>query len=167
MLKISSADNYFSLAGIEVRIERLDPVTKRHLRAEQRRVASGITPPPGAGLTSRSHSRGIVAVAAAQPPVTRLGVDVEYTDPARPWADIVAAYAPETAKAPLGIEDCCRLWTFGEAYFKAFGAVPDPALLMRVARSKPTAPGSLDGMNWQSARLAEGFWLSLVWQGRG
>ena len=126
---------------------------------EARQAASG-------SILSHSHSRGIIAVASASQPVTRLGVDVELIDPARPWREIAAVYMPAAAGASLGNSDFCRLWTFGEAHFKAFGETPSPDLLVGIARL-PASDEAVEfrpGRFWRSEKLKEGFWLSVVWE---
>ncbi len=118
----------------------MTPVAARHARSAQRTVAADMRANLGAGwqLTSHSHSRGTVAVAAGNPPLMRLGVDVEYIDPKRPWGEIAAVYLPDHAQAgeadPAAL---CRAWTFGEAWFKAFGSLPD-------ARHAAACAGSAD-----------------------
>jgi phosphopantetheinyl transferase len=148
----------------------LTPVTARHSRTAQRSLADQIMQENGADWTlwSRSHSRGAIAVASGNPPLTRLGVDIEYTDPKRPWRDIAGAYLPDfrresNADAPMA---CC-LWTFGEAYFKAFGTVPPADILTGVMRTaapddEPVRFGAR--RFWYSEALPDDFWLTLVWE---
>ena len=118
-------------------LKRLEPATFRHARAAQRVATDEIAAKLGSGwsLTSRSHSRGLVAVAVGNPPLLRLGIDIEYADPGRPWRDITALYMPGAAPGGLGPMEGCRLWTFGEAYFKAFAQTPAADLLLRAARA--------------------------------
>jgi 4'-phosphopantetheinyl transferase len=151
---------------IHVDIRRLAPVTARHARDDQRRVARESRQTASGSLLSHSHSRGIIAVASASLPVVRMGIDVELADPARPWRQIAAMYMPTAAGAALGDNDFCRLWTFGEAHFKAFGKTPSPDLLMHVARlpASDDAQEFAPGRFWRSEKLAEGFWLSVVWE---
>ncbi|MDP3735780.1 MAG: hypothetical protein Q8R02_00230 [Hyphomonadaceae bacterium] len=146
---------------------KLAPVTTRHRREDQRRVAREIRQAAPAGsILSHSHSRGIIAVASASLPVVKLGIDVEFIDPARPWREIAAVFMPAAAGTSLGDSDFCRLWTFGEAHFKAFGETPSPDMLVEVARlpiddeAREFQPRRF----WRSEKLAEGFWLSVVWE---
>ena len=104
---------------IHVDIRRLAPVTARHAREDQRRIARESRQTVSGSLLSHSHSRGMIAVASASPPVVRLGIDVELADPARPWRQIAVMYMPAAAGAALGDSDFCRLWTFGEAHVVA------------------------------------------------
>ena len=127
----------------------LDPAARRHPKSAQRLTASAIHAALGPDwrLASHSHSRGTVAVCVANPPITCLGVDVEYADPARPWREIAALYLPSAQTADLDASAFCRLWTFGEAHFKAFGQVPPAGLLLDYARAplctdEPVAFGS-------------------------
>jgi hypothetical protein len=151
---------------IHVDIRRLTPVVARHSRAEQRRVAREARQAAPGSILSHSHSRGIIAVASASAPVTKLGVDVELIDPTRPWREIAAIYMPAAAGASLRTSDFCRLWTFGEAHFKAFGETPSPDLLVDVARLPVSGEVLEFGPNrfWRSEKLDEVFWLSVVWE---
>ncbi|MBI1359101.1 MAG: hypothetical protein GC155_02330 [Alphaproteobacteria bacterium] len=148
----------------------LTPPVARHPRAAQRALAADMRASLGAGwgLLSHSHSRGAVAVAAGNPPLTRLGVDLEYIDPKRPWRDIAAIYVPNGATAgEADASAVCRAWTFGEAYFKAFGAAPGPDILSRVFEAPPQddEPACFASRRyWYSERLPDDFWLSLVWE---
>jgi phosphopantetheinyl transferase len=151
-------------------VQWIEPTTVRHPKASQRAVADQITRKAGPDwrLWSRSHSRGTIAVAAGNPPLTRLGIDVEYADPRRPWRDIAAAYLPDLGPdEDLDPQAVCRAWTFGEAHFKAFGSPPAPAILTNVIRApepgdEPVAFGAR--RYWYSERLPEDFWLTLVWE---
>lgn len=116
---------------------------------------------PAASLFSRSHGRGLIAAAVAAPPVTRLGIDIEWIDPRRRMAQIAEHYlgAPE-AVTP---EQFFRGWTFGEAWFKAFGHDPPPDLI-RIAGGNLSAEPVRVGEAWLLQTLPEpGFVLSLVW----
>ncbi len=116
---------------------------------------------PAATLFSRSHGRGLIAAAVAAPPVTRLGIDVEWIDPRRPMAEIAEHYlgAPEA----ITPEQFFRGWTFGEAWFKAFGDDPDPDLI-RIAGGNTSPEPIAVGEAWLLQTLPEpGFVLSLVW----
>ena len=151
-------------------VQWIEPVTARHSRAAQRALADKMTAKMGPDwrLWSRSHSRGTVAIAAGNSPLTQLGVDVEYADPRRPWREIAAAYLPEFhSRLGVDISALCRLWTFGEAYLKAFGSVPEPDLLRRVLHAplpedEPVA--FADRRYWYSEILPDDFWLTLVWE---
>ena len=150
-------------------VKRLAPATARYPRAAQRAAAEEIVSKLGEGwlLTSRSHARGLAAVAVANTPVTRLGVDIEYADPARPWRDIAAFYLPGVTHAGLGPVEACRAWTFGEACFKAFGEPPASELLARIARAPPhdDEPIAFQSRRWWwSEDAGEDFVLSLVWE---
>jgi hypothetical protein len=147
----------------------LEPATLRHSGALQRQTATAMEAALDGSwaLTSRSHSRGTIAVAAANSPITRLGVDVEYADPARPWRDIVAVFMSATAHIPEDASSLCRVWTFGEAYRKAFDEIPAPELLARIAATPPPddEPIAISARRyWYSEPLRDNFWLSLVWE---
>ena len=150
----------------------LEPVSARHPRATQRALADHLRQRLEADgdwrLHSRSHSRGTVAVAGGNPPLTRLGVDVEYADPRRPWRDIASLWLPAFADTRgLGPPEFCRGWTFGEAHLKAFGAVPAPETLIAALRAphsddEPVRFGAR--RYWYSEPLPGDFWLTLVWE---
>ncbi|HYE47256.1 MAG TPA: hypothetical protein VEA44_15945 [Caulobacter sp.] len=117
---------------------------------------------PAAPLFSRSHGRGLVAAAVAHPPVARLGVDIEWVDPRRRMADIAEHYLGETVD--LTPEQFFRGWTFGEAWFKAFGADPAPDLIRIAGANRSEAPVAV-GDAWLLQALPQpGFVLSLVWR---
>jgi phosphopantetheinyl transferase len=151
-------------------VQWIEPITARHSKASQRAVADQMTRKIGPDwrLWSRSHSRGTVAVAAGNSPLTRLGIDVEYADPKRPWGDIAEAYLPGFSPVEnLTPSRACRLWTFGEAHLKAFGSVPAPDILTNVMRAsisddEPVRFGP--GRYWYSESLPDDFWLTLVWE---
>lgn len=117
-------------------------------------------------LFSRSHGRGLIAAAVAAPPVTRLGIDVEWIDPRRRMAEIAAHYL-DAAPEGLTPEQFFRGWTFGEAWFKAQGADPDPALIRLAGSNLSEGPVALGDDAWLlQTRPAPGFVMSLVWAGR-
>jgi hypothetical protein len=150
-------------------LKRLEPATARHARVAQRAAADQLAAKMGTGwqLMSRSHSRGLAAVAVANAPLVRLGIDIEYADPTRPWRDIAEVYLPGAAAARLGPADVCRLWTFGEAYFKAFGENPDADQLLKIARTPldDDEPFAFRSRRWWwSEDAGDGFVLSLVWE---
>jgi hypothetical protein len=117
---------------------------------------------PHAALFSRSHGRGLIAAAVAGPPVTHLGIDVEWIDPRRRMAQIAEQYlhAPATPTP----EQFFRGWTFGEAWFKAFGADPTPDLILIAGANTAAEPVAV-GDAWLLQSLPEpGFVMSLVWK---
>lgn len=150
-------------------LKRLEPVTGRHPRTFQRAAAVALEHTLGTGwrLASRSHSRGLTAVAVANAPLVRLGIDVEYADPGRPWREIAEFYLPGAETAHLGPTEACRLWTFGEAYFKAFGLAPSADLLLQIAQAPldEDEPFTFRSRHWWwSEDAGDGFVLSLVWE---
>jgi phosphopantetheinyl transferase len=128
-------------------------------RALQAELEAG-TPAP---LVSRSHGRGLVAAAIAHSPVIRLGIDIEWIDPRRRMAEIAAHYlgaAPED----LTPETFFRGWTFGEAWFKAFGVDPEPALIRKAGANRSESPVAVTAGVWLLQALPEpGFVMSVVW----
>jgi hypothetical protein len=128
-------------------------------RALQAELESGEPAP----LASRSHGRGLVAAAIARPPVTCLGVDVEWIDPRRRMDDIAGHYLGETVSG-VDAETFFRGWTFGEAWFKAFGRDPSPDLIRAAGTNRSAEPLFLTGA-WLVQSLPEpGFVMSLVWR---
>ncbi|MCE3289409.1 MAG: hypothetical protein K0R83_1421 [Caulobacter sp.] len=116
---------------------------------------------PAATLFSRSHGRGLVAAAVAAPPVTHLGVDIEWIDPRRRMAEIAEHYLG--AAQAVTPEQFFRGWTFGEAWFKAFGHDPAPDLI-RIAGGNIAVEPIRVGEAWLLQSLPrQGFVLSLVW----
>lgn len=117
---------------------------------------------PAATVFSRSHGRGLIAAAVAGPPITRLGIDVEWIDPRRRMAQIAEHYLG--AAEAVTPEQFFRGWTFGEAWFKAFGRDPEPALI-RIAGGNTSSEPVAVGDAWLLQALPEpGFVLSLVWR---
>ncbi|MDO9337031.1 MAG: 4'-phosphopantetheinyl transferase superfamily protein [Caulobacter sp.] len=116
---------------------------------------------PAASVFSRSHGRGLIAAAVAAPPVTRVGIDVEWIDPGRRLAAIAEHYLG--AAEAVTPEQFFRGWTFGEAWFKAFGRDPTADLIRMAGGNLSEAPLAV-GDAWLLQTLPEpGFVLSLVW----
>jgi len=112
------------------------------------------------GVVSIAHARGWVAAAVARE--GRVGIDLEYCTPLRPIGEIaqwlMGSDAPNTAAA-------WRVFTFYEAYFKAFGEAPSRALMLAVARTQgelTRLPGALGVLH---VALAADAVLTLVWTG--
>lgn len=116
---------------------------------------------PVAPVFSRSHGRGLIAAAVARSPVMRLGIDVEWIDPRRRMADIAELYLREMMHPTP--EQFFRGWTFGEAWFKAFGVDPEPDLIWIAGTNQAAEPIRV-GEAWLLQDLPEpGFVLSIVW----
>jgi hypothetical protein len=85
---------------------------------------------PDKGVNSSiSHSRGVVAAAITDS--GRIGIDVEYMCPRRDTRAILELFLGATAE-PVSLQGFYRAWTFGEAYFKAFGSLPGKETLAHV-----------------------------------
>ena len=83
---------------------------------------------------SLSHSRGVAAAAIAHH--GRVGIDVEYMCPRRDMHAMLEAFlGPMHKRMPPAV--CYRVWTFGEAYFKAFGSLPGGKILGHVIDRPP------------------------------
>jgi phosphopantetheinyl transferase len=117
------------------------------------RQASGILE----GVSSKAHSRAAAAVAvAADGPI---GIDIEYRDPERAIVDIARWLGVDTADARTAY----RVFTFREAYFKAFGVWPEKLLLRDVSTR-----GAAQYRIANACVLHEdagSFLLTLVWRG--
>ncbi|HVZ99872.1 MAG TPA: 4'-phosphopantetheinyl transferase superfamily protein [Caulobacterales bacterium] len=121
------------------------------------RRASGVE----AGAWSKSHARTCAAAALA--PRGGVGIDVEFRAPGRRIVEI----AQVLAGAPVANDAAgYRLFTFREAYFKAFGRFPAPPLLRDVAgrRERIFQTGAFDVLH---EAIAPDFMLTLVWTGGG
>jgi len=92
----------------------------RRLLAELTEHTPSLDPDKGA-ISSISHSRSVVAAAISNN--ARIGIDVEYMCPRRDTAAILELFLGSTA-GPVSLQGFYRAWTFGEAYFKAFGSLP-------------------------------------------
>ncbi len=117
---------------------------------------------PTAAVFSRSHGRGLVAAAVAGPPVSRLGIDIEWVDERRRMGAITEHYLGSAeAVTP---EQFFRGWTFGEAWFKAFGRDPEPDLIRIAGGNTSDEPVAVGGA-WLLQSLPEpGFVMSLIWR---
>jgi hypothetical protein len=110
------------------------------------------------GPRSKSHSRAVVAAALARD--GQVGVDVEYRSPGRP-IDKIARYL---SGGEVSSEDAgYRVFTFREAYFKAFGDWPETALLREVADAAG-ARYALGPVQILHEDVFGEFMLTLVWR---
>jgi hypothetical protein len=108
------------------------------------------------GPSSKSHSRDLVAVALAE--AGRVGVDVEFRAPDRAIEKIAAHLGAPVADAARGY----RVFTFWEAYFKAFGDWPEKGLLRAVAGSSEPLQQA-GGMAMLHQVVEHDFAFTLVW----
>jgi hypothetical protein len=152
------------------------PLVARAPRAAQRlladraeaeareRLAGG----PGTRV-SRSHSRGVSGALAGDASV-RLGLDIEFAGAARRWREIIASFADVVPPGADAVA-CCRAWTFIEAWYKAFGERPAPALVSACAAADLVLDRSIriDRHGVAAWRrhlgLGGGFEACLVWTG--
>jgi phosphopantetheinyl transferase len=114
------------------------------------------------GPSSKSHSRAVVAAALGEH--RRIGIDVEYCDARRDLAGL-SRYLLGADAAALSLSEFYRLWTFHEAYFKAFGAASDVTLRRAVLEAGASAGEARDvapGVSVMHAWPVEGFALTLV-----
>jgi len=122
---------------------------------EDLRARTGIR----AGPSSKAHSRDLAAAALGE---GRIGVDIEYRAPGRPIRAIahhLMGSAAETEPAAY------RVFTFREAYFKAFGDWPSPTLLRLAAGAAEPGRWACGGLQIRHEPICEDFSLTLVWTG--
>ena len=100
----------------------------RRLLAELTARTHGLDPDKRV-ISSISHSRGIVVAAITDD--ARIGIDVEYMCPRRNTPAMLESFFGTTAE-PVSLPGFYRAWTFGEAYFKAFGSLPGKETLADV-----------------------------------
>jgi hypothetical protein len=127
------------------------------------RIGSGVT----VTARSKSHSRTMIAVAVGDAPGLRLGIDVEWKKPDRPFEAIAGLYL-DVAGASIGADAFYRAWTFGEAYFKAFQKDPGPSALRQILARSSADPVRLgaDGPWVYQRPLGDDYQMTLVWQTR-
>ncbi len=148
-------------------------VPHRRQSAEVRRLLGDLSArvaaprPETEERSSLSHSRCIAAAAIARN--GRVGIDVEYICPRRDIHGIFESFFGPMVK-PVSPTAFYRAWTFGEAYFKALGRLPDTKTIARVVEhhsdeglhrvqlSESAAVGALH------SRLLDDFALTIVWQ---
>lgn len=112
------------------------------------------------GPSSRAHSRNGIAVAAT--PEGRIGIDIEHRLPTRPIRDIARLLMDAT---PTDDDAAWRVFTFHEAYFKAFGEMAGPARLRAVAGTTTPTYRTTEGLNVLHETVDGDFALTLVWDG--
>jgi 4'-phosphopantetheinyl transferase len=144
-------------------------VAVRHPKAQQRALADAAEVAARSALeaqgiprayVSRSHSRGMAAAAAV--PAGPAGIDIEFMDSRRPWLALFQ-HLLGCEPGPAKTEDFARAWTFIEAWYKAFGAWPAPALVLATLRNPaPQTFLSPCGEAFWTARVVGEFALSLV-----
>lgn len=119
-------------------------------------------------LISKSHSRTLVAAAVGNAGVLALGIDAEWMAPNRPFSSIIRSFAPSLPSA-IEAGTFYRLWTFLEAFYKAFQRWPEEDDIIQVF-DRPNC-----GDAWQTARgtqllqhqRADAFTLTIVWKCSG
>jgi hypothetical protein len=141
----------------------------RIARAHQSAAAQALLESLKAGfaprISSKSHSRTAIAAAAGTAGITNLGVDLEYMDPARPFAAL-AGFLIGAETMPVGAAGFYRCWTFAEAHFKAFQKLPLEGGIRRVAALSDSDERCQldDGTHVLLQRIADRFQLCLVWR---
>jgi hypothetical protein len=116
-----------------------------------------------ATLISKSHSRALVAVACAVPPVAALGIDIEWMAPDRRFAGILSHFMSDAPAAPD--RDCFyRAWTFFEAHFKAYQCWPDDAEIREVLRTRDEDWQTARGNRLIQRRICDDFQLTVLWR---
>ncbi len=118
-----------------------------------------------ASVRSKSHSRTLVAAAAGNLDGLALGIDVEWLGQDRPFSAIAGLFV-DIGPKQIGRDDFYPVWTFGEAYFKAFQRNPPEVDLRRLLAQK-THDGVImlaDGTQVLQRTVDALFHLSLVWR---
>jgi hypothetical protein len=110
-----------------------------------------------AGPSSKAHSRALAAAAVAR---ARVGIDVEYRAPERRIEEI-ASYLMGTS--PHDASAAYRVFTFREAYFKAFGDWPDKHLMREAANAAEPGEWACGLVRVRHESIGEDFNLTLVW----
>lgn len=112
------------------------------------------------GASSKAHARTAIAVAVT--PTGRIGIDIEYRAPDRPIRDIARLLMNET---PADDAAAYRVFTFHEAWFKAFGEMAGAERLRAVAGLDARLHRMADGVNVLHEAINADFVLTLVWDG--
>jgi 4'-phosphopantetheinyl transferase len=131
----------------------------------QSRAANALLAGLAGAVTSKSHSRSLVAAAAGDAVSLKLGIDIEWKSQHRPFDAIMKSLVPGLT-CRLDAAAFYRAWTFLEAYFKAFQELPDPADIEVVAASDVrNLPQPIGNGAWALHHsVLEAFELCLVWQ---
>jgi hypothetical protein len=144
-------------------------IAARTPRRRQSEAARTLLDALGTGFaisaTTMSHSRAAIAVAAGDGDSLALGIDIEWMRPDRPF-QALTEFLLGPVPVPAGPEEFYRVWTFYEAYFKAFQRVPTESDL-RTAMDTTNGTVALrlsDDTRLLQFRVAGEFQLSLVWR---
>ncbi|GAA0572688.1 4'-phosphopantetheinyl transferase superfamily protein [Rhizomicrobium electricum] len=118
-----------------------------------------------AGMVSKSHSRAMVAAACAVPPVTALGIDIEWMAPDRPFDAILANFLPSFA-TPVACNGFYRAWTFLEAHFKAYQCWPREKELRQVLAgpARDDSWQTVEGNYLLQHQVGGDFQLTVLWR---
>jgi hypothetical protein len=113
---------------------------------------------------SKSHSRAGIAVAVGDGDGIFLGIDLEWIAANRSYQAIARDLLGDDA-GDIGATDFYRLWTFYEAYFKAFRRTPRCDLLREIVTRavEPSTCRLSDGTRVLQRSAPPGFQLCLVW----
>lgn len=113
-----------------------------------------------AGSASKAHARGLIAAAVS--PEGVVGIDAEFFAPGRPIQAIARWLMAASARDDLA---AYRVFTFREAYFKAFSNWP-PRGLLRDVSERAASEYALDGdIRVLHELVSADFLLTLVWRG--
>ena len=113
---------------------------------------------------SKSHSRAGIAVAVGNADGISLGIDLEWVSADRSYRAIARDLLGDDS-GDISAADFYRLWTFYEAFFKAFQRTPRRELLREIVThtAEPSAFRLSDGTRVLQRSTPPGFQLSLVW----
>ncbi len=136
-------------------------------RAQSREADVLLTKLGGArtNATSKSHSRALVAAAAGEAQSLKLGIDVEWIAPHRPFEAIMLSLVPSLTCA-LDHKSFYRGWTFLEAYYKAFQIFPGTVDVEQISMSEMGhVPLQISDGAWVWRHsVLDAFELSIVWK---
>jgi hypothetical protein len=109
----------------------------------------------------------MIAVAAGDADGLLLGIDIEWRKPDRPFTEL-AGFFVDIGVEKLGLEEFYRVWTFGEAYFKAFQHLPTSRQLQEVRSFDRGAEDMRlsDGTCLFQCLIQDDYALSLVWRSK-
>ena len=149
------------------------PRAYRHSRRVQRRLAEFAYGHAleKAGLDasvnrSDSHSRGVSG--AAIMPSGLIGLDIEFAQTTRDWPAILSVFCADgDLVSRLSVNQSTRVWTYIEAWYKAFAVWPGAVEIECFLDFPAGQLAEFGAGRWAWSReIYPGFQLCVVWEGR-